>query len=134
MNPSEEDKEDAKMSKSKPDSAIFVHDSEQEIMRKIKKAYCPEKICEGNPIYEMAEHLILRDKAIKIERPEKFGGDLEVVNAEELRKIYSGGKLHPMDLKAAVSRELTAILKPSRNYFEKNKEYLNQVKISDVTR
>ena len=29
-----------KMSKSKPDSAVFIHDSEDEIRRKIKKAYC----------------------------------------------------------------------------------------------
>jgi tyrosyl-tRNA synthetase len=34
-------KEVNKMSKSKPDSAIWVHDSFEEILRKLKKAYCP---------------------------------------------------------------------------------------------
>jgi tyrosyl-tRNA synthetase len=34
-------KEGLKMSKSKPDSAIWVHDSFEEILRKLKKAYCP---------------------------------------------------------------------------------------------
>jgi tyrosyl-tRNA synthetase len=33
--------EELKMSKSKPDSAIWVHDSKEEIDRKLKKAYCP---------------------------------------------------------------------------------------------
>ncbi len=31
----------SKMSKSRPDSAIFEHDSAEEISRKLKKAYCP---------------------------------------------------------------------------------------------
>jgi tyrosyl-tRNA synthetase len=125
---------DAKMSKSKPSSAIFIHDSEEEIKDKIKKAYCPEKLIEGNPIVEYAEYLVLRDKGLKIERPEKFGGDLEIADAEELKKIYSEGKLHPMDLKNAVTNELSEILKPSREYFEKHKEYLDQLSVKDITR
>jgi tyrosyl-tRNA synthetase len=125
---------DAKMSKSIPSSAIFIHDSPEEIKGKIKKAYCPEKTLAGNPIVEYAEYLILRDKGMKIERPEKFGGDLDIADAEELKKIYSEGKLHPMDLKNAVAAELTALLKPCRDYFDKNKEYLEQIKEKDITR
>lgn len=125
---------DAKMSKSVPSSAIFIHDSEDEIKDKIKKAYCPEKIAEGNPIVEYAEYLILRDSRMKIERPAKFGGDIEIADADELKRIYSGGKLHPVDLKNAVARELCEILKPSREYFAKNKEYLEQISTKDVTR
>ena len=125
---------DAKMSKSKPGSAIFIHDSEDEIKKKISKAFCPEKISEGNPIFEMAEYLILRDKPLKIERPAKFGGDLEIEDGEELGKIYMEGKLHPVDLKNAVSRELISMLKPSRDYFAKNKEYLEQIKAVEITR
>src|SRR3990167_7271478 len=41
-----------KMSKSVPDSAIFMTDTEEEIKRKINKAYCPEKVIEENPILE----------------------------------------------------------------------------------
>jgi len=134
MNPTEEQVIDAKMSKSKPGSAIFIHDSEDEIKSKIKKAYCPEKTIEGNPMIEYAEYLILRDKALKVERPDKFGGDVEFADAEELKKTYSEGKLHPMDLKNAVSRELIEMLKPSRDYFAKHKEYLQQLKVGDITR
>ena len=125
---------EAKMSKSKPDSAIFVHDSEEEIRRKISKAFCPEKIIEGNPIIEYAEHLILRDREMKVERPTKFGGDLAIANSEELRRTYLEGKLHPMDLKNAVAGELIGMLKPSRDYFAKHKEYLEQIKDIEITR
>jgi len=125
---------DAKMSKSLPSSAIFIHDSEAEISEKIKKAYCPEKTVDGNPIVEYAEYLILRDKTLKIERPTKFGGDLEMADAAELKAVYAEGKLHPMDLKNAVTRELSALLRPSREYFAKNAHYLEQIGTKDVTR
>lgn len=128
MNPTEDEIIEAKMSKSKPESCIFIHDSEEEIRSKIEKAYCPPKVIEGNPIISIAENLILRDRSLKIERPAKFGGDLEVENYEELAKLYSEGKLHPLDLKNAVATELIKMLKPSREYFEKNKEYLEEIK------
>jgi tyrosyl-tRNA synthetase len=125
---------EAKMSKSIPGSAIFIHDSEDEIKSKLKKAYCPEKVADGNPVIEYAEYLILRDKSMKIERPAKFGGDIEFTSTEELKAVYSEGKLHPMDLKAAVGRELCDILRPSREFFAKNKEYLDQLGVKDITR
>jgi len=134
MNPTQEQVEEAKMSKSKPGSAIFIHDTEEEIKSKIKKAYCPEKVVEGNPMIEYAEYLILRDRPLKIERPEKFGGDVEFGNPAELKKTYLDGKLHPMDLKNGVARELTEMLKPSRDYFAKHKEYLEQLKVKEITR
>lgn len=134
MDPTEEQKIDAKMSKSIPDSAIFIHDSEKEVQRKINKAHCPEKLVEGNPVIEYAEYLILRDQPLKIERPEKFGGDLEIQNADELKKIYSEAKLHPADLKNGVAATLTKILEPSRKYFEKNKHYLEEIEKVAVTR
>jgi len=130
----EEQVVEAKMSKSVPGSAIFIHDSEDEIKKNISKAYCPEKITEENPVYEIAEYLILRDKPMKIERPAKFGGDLELPDVESLKKIYLEGKLHPMDLKSAVARELIAMLKPCREYFAKNKEYLEQIAEVEITR
>jgi tyrosyl-tRNA synthetase len=47
-----------KMSKSNPDSAIFMTDTLADIQRKIKKAYCPEKIVEENPVLQIV-NLIL---------------------------------------------------------------------------
>ena len=40
-----------KMSKSNPKSAIYMHDSAEEIKSKINGAYCPEKIVDGNPLF-----------------------------------------------------------------------------------
>lgn len=47
-----------KMSKSDPDTAIFMEDSVEDVNKKIKKAYCPEKIVEGNPILDYCESII----------------------------------------------------------------------------
>lgn len=122
-----------KMSKSNPDSCIFIHDSPDEIARKLKKAYCPEKIIEDNPVVQMAETFVLRGgagggagRALKVERPAKFGGDVEIADAAELRALFADGKLHPMDLKNAVGRELTAMLEPARKHFEKHPKLLEQ--------
>jgi tyrosyl-tRNA synthetase len=128
-NDSEDVEISSKMSKSKPDSAIFIHDSEAEIARKVRGAYCPEKSAENNPILEMCENFILRDdKAVlRIERAAKFGGDVEFAGYEELKNAYVSGKLHPMDLKSATASALAKMLEPSRKYFEKHPELLAQV-------
>jgi hypothetical protein len=39
-----------------------------------------------------------------------------------------------MDLKSGVARELSEILAPCREYFDKNKEYLEQIKEVEITR
>ena len=39
-----------KMSKSDPDSAIFMEDKAEDVTRKLKGAYCPEGIVEENPL------------------------------------------------------------------------------------
>jgi len=118
----------SKMSKSKPDSCIFIHDSEAEIARKVKGAYCPEKIAENNPVLEMCEVFIMRGGApLKVTRPAKFGGDVEFATYPELRDAYVAGKLHPMDLKNATASALAQILAPSREYFGRNSELLGGI-------
>ncbi|MBN2478348.1 tyrosine--tRNA ligase, partial [Candidatus Micrarchaeota archaeon] len=89
---------------------------------------------EGNPVAEMAVYLVLRDKPLKIERPQKFGGDVEFASSEEFTSAYTKGEIHPMDLKSAVTREITEMLKPSRDYFSKHKKYLEQMGLEDITR
>lgn len=118
----------SKMSKSKPDSCIFIHDSEADIARKVKSAYCPEKVAENNPVLEMCEVFIMRDGApLKVTRPAKFGGDAEFATYPDLVAAYTGGKLHPMDLKNATASALAQMLEPSRKYFEKHSELLGQI-------
>lgn len=109
-----------KMSKSKPNSAIFIHDSEDEIRRKIKKAYCSEGEIEFNPLIDWAEYLIFsKEEKIIIERKSEHGGNIEIKNIDELKKIFKNKELHPEDLKKFVSDYLIELLKPAREYFSK---------------
>lgn len=112
-----------KMSKSKPDSAIFIHDSPDEIKRKINAAFAPEGMVEFNPILDWVKHLIFYDSAsqglaLRIQRDPKWGGNLEYTNYEDLEKDYAEKKLHPQDLKMAVAEWLIKKLEPARVYFE----------------
>ena len=122
----------AKMSKSKPDSAIWVHDSLEEITRKLKKAYCPMqnlnltteenlKIQEFNPILNWCKNMIYpAGLDIEIIRPEKFGGNKAYTNYNDLESDYMNNSLHPMDLKSGVASCLTTWLSPIREYTETN--------------
>jgi len=112
-----------KMSKSNPDTAIFMTDTEEQIKSKINKAYCPEKIIDENPVMEYSKYIIFEKfDVMKIERPEKFGGNLEIESYEELERIFKEGQLHPADLKKAVAYYLNELIKPVREHFENNKE------------
>lgn len=46
------------MSKSDPDSAIFMEDSADEVSRKMKKAFCPPKIIEDNPVINYTQFIV----------------------------------------------------------------------------
>ena len=135
----EESAMEHKMSKSKPESALFVHDSKEEIYGKISKAYCPERIVEGNPMINYLEVLLIEDKSapVTIERPEKFGGNLEFGNYAEFIEGYKEGKVHPMDLKGFVAKRFEEEIKPIREHFQtdvKAKELYETVKEYVVTR
>lgn len=109
-----------KMSKSKPDSAVFIHDSEDEIRRKIRKAYCSEGETEFNPIIDWIEHLIFsQEEKIIISRKPEYGGNLEIKNIGELKKVFKNKELHPEDLKNFTAEYLIELLKPAREHFSK---------------
>lgn len=115
-----------KMSKSKPRSAIFVHDAPKQIQEKIMSAFCPEREIEFNPVIDILENVVLPVRhRIEIERPEKYGGDVEIERAEALRSMYSEGKLHPLDLKQATIQSLVDLLKPGREYFDRHSDLLS---------
>lgn len=128
---------DLKMSKSIPDSAIFMTDSKEEVERKINKAYCPEKQLVENPIIEYCKYIVFeKNPKMKIERPAKFGGDLTINSFEELEKVFETGELHPMDLKKATAFYINEILEPVRKHFSKGKakELLEKVQSFKISR
>jgi tyrosyl-tRNA synthetase len=106
----------SKMSKSDPDSAILITDTPDEIQRKIKSAFCPMGISQGNPLMDIMRIIILSQKqSIIIHRPEKKGGDIEIFSYKELETLYNQSKIHPMDLKDSVANNLIELLKPFKN-------------------
>lgn len=112
-----------KMSKSDPDTAIFMLDSQADIKRKINKAYCPPKQIEDNPVLEYCKFILFeRIEKFLIERPEKYGGNVEYKSYKELEKDYKEGKLNPPDLKPAVIKYLNGLLDPIRSHFEKDEK------------
>lgn len=112
-----------KMSKSNPDSAIFMLDSPEEVKRKINKAYCPPKETKENPVLDYCKYIVFElVKPFKVERPEKYGGSVEYSIYTELESDYIAGKLTPPDLKPAVAKYLNQLLDPIRNHFEKDQK------------
>lgn len=64
-----------KMSKSDPNSAIFMEDSDAEVRTKIKKAYCPPLVVEGNPCLAYVQHIVLPwVKTFTVPRSDANGG------------------------------------------------------------
>ncbi|MDI3474228.1 MAG: tyrosyl-tRNA synthetase [Candidatus Woesearchaeota archaeon] len=108
-----------KMSSSIEATKIDLLDDEDTVERKIKKAEC----IEGNPdngIMSLLKYLIMilkedAKESFIVERPEKFGGNVEYNSYEEIEKDFVSKKLHPLDLKNAVSKELNLLLKNFRN-------------------
>ena len=113
---------DGKMSKSEPYSAVFIHDSAEEIEHKINKAYAPEKDVKNNPVLIWTRHLLFWNREgqpFRIEREEKHGGNVEFTSFTDFEKACATGEVHPMDLKAAVAKELIDLLAPVREHFAK---------------
>ena len=127
-----------KMSKSKPETAIFMTDTTEDVNRKFKKAYCPEGQEKDNPVLEYAKYIVFEKfKTITIERPEKFGGNLTIKNYNELKDLYAKKKIHPLDLKNTVAKYIDQALEPVRKHFKTNKKakkLQEQVKSFEITR
>ncbi|HUT27191.1 MAG TPA: tyrosine--tRNA ligase [Methanomassiliicoccales archaeon] len=117
----------SKMSKSDPDGSLLIHDSPEDIKRKLGKAFCPPE-AEGNPVMAICRYVLFeRMDVLRFERPEKFGGDLEFQNYDELERTYLSGKLHPMDLKNGTAAALAEVLAPTREYFQRKPENLERI-------
>ena len=127
-----------KMSKSKPESSIFMTDTKEDVERKISKAWCPEGVIEENPVLEYCKYIVFEktDKML-IERPEKFGGNIEFLSYQDLEKAYLNKELFPLDLKNALAKYINEFLQPVRDHFEKSpeaKRLKEQVESFKVTR
>ena len=116
-----------KMSKSKPESSIFMTDRLEDIENKLNRAYCPPAQVDENPIMEYFHYIIFesqpfKKKGIIIRRSPEHGGDLEVPSYDQLSQLYQDSSIHPADLKTTAASCLDSLLSPVRVYFEENTE------------
>ena len=119
----------SKMSKSKSASGIFVHDTDEEINSKFKKAWCPEGMVEKNPVLEISKYIIFHKfNEVTVERPEKFGGNVTYTSYQDLENDFAQKKLHPGDLKSTVSKYVTEIIRPIREKITLTPELAEAIK------
>jgi len=125
----------SKMSKSKPESCIFVHDTPEAIRSKIRNAYCPPRQEEDNPVLEHARYIVFPALgSLEVSRPSKYGRPLTIESYEALKMYYVKGEIHPLDLKNGVAEALVQILKPVREHFQKNPESLENMRRVETIR
>lgn len=108
-----------KMSSSIESTKIDLLDSEESIVKKINGAECTEGDT-NNGILSLLQYFIMvlkqdRNERFVVERPEKFGGNISYSSYSEIEDDFKKKKLHPLDLKKAVAKELSMILKDFRN-------------------
>jgi len=106
------------MSSSVESSKIDLLDDEKTVHRKINKADC----IAGNPdngIVDLLRYLIMvlkednKEKFV-IERKKEHGGNLEYSNYKEVEKDFIMKKIHPLDLKNAIAKEINFLLREFR--------------------
>lgn len=109
-----------KMSASDPKSKIDLLDDEGEVNDKVKDANCPIGVIEDNGVLAFLKQVIMPLKEDKkevfiVKRSEKYGGNINFKTYEELEKAFIDKKLHPLDLKISLAREINTLLKPMRD-------------------
>ncbi|MDH3341522.1 MAG: tyrosine--tRNA ligase [Nitrosopumilus sp.] len=118
-----------KMSKSDPNSGIFIHDTDNEIKKKISKAWCEEGNIQNNPLLEIARTVIFHDfDEIAVKRSEKFGGNVSYSNYNQLETDFAEKKLHPGDLKQTVGDYLVKVISPIREKLNLSEEINDAIK------
>ncbi len=108
-----------KMSASVPESKVDIVDDEATVKKKVENAYCPAKEAEGNGVLSFLKYVVMPlkqddKKELIVERPEKFGGPIRYKDYKTIESDFVNGKVHPMDLKAALAKEVNVLLSTVR--------------------
>ncbi|MAG79012.1 tyrosine--tRNA ligase [Candidatus Pacearchaeota archaeon] len=117
------------MSSSIEGSKIDLLDDEKTVRNKINKAeYIAGNL--DNGIISLLKYLIMvlkkdNGKKFVVEREKKYGGNLEYSNYNEVEKDFINKKIHPLDLKNAVAKEINLLLTNFRNN-KKLKEFFKK--------
>ncbi|CCW67853.1 unnamed protein product [Phytomonas sp. Hart1] len=131
----------AKMSKSDPESAIFVEDSVEDVERKVRQAYCPrvaQKTADitedGSPREDDNTNPVLDYyQCIIFSRPDAtttIGGHT-FTTYKGLEDAFLNGNISEEQLKDSLAREINILLDPIRQHFQNDanaRELLTQVR------
>jgi tyrosyl-tRNA synthetase len=105
-----------KMSSSIAASKIELTDEPRDVEKKVKSADFIEGDIDNGVMVIMKRIIftLKEDLGVKllIERPEKFGGNLEYATYTDLEKDVVEKKIHPLDVKIALAREINQLLEP----------------------
>jgi len=139
-----------KMSKSDPDSAVFMEDTAEDVDRKIMAAYCPskEEVSESarpsqsddagkesmhlkedtlkNPCLDYIENIILSPPGATF-----TAGSATYTDFVSIRSAFLEGDISETELKRGLIAELNKLLNPVRTHFTENdvaRELLEQVR------
>jgi len=128
-----------KMSKSDPDSAIFMEDTVDDVRRKITNAYCPKVATAGatkdselflerddlaNPCLDYVRYIVLSPENASFQ-----AGSKTYRRWEDVRYDFLNDSLSEHDLKEGLIRELNRLLDPVRRHFSENEEARNLLKL-----
>jgi len=109
-----------KMSASVEGSKIDLFDDVKIIQEKVRNADCVAGDVDNGVLgFLKAVIMVMKeDKKEKfiIERPEKYGGNLEYKTYKDIEKDFISKKLHPLDLKNAVAKEISKLLEPVQKH------------------
>lgn len=118
---------DHKMSKSDPGGALLLHDTHEQIRKKMRKAYIsPDD--EQSPVYELAEHIVLAEFGEICVTPDpRFGEPSVWTSLDDFRAAVMDGSLHPLDAKFGVADGLAKGLAFVHKHFLEHPEKLDLV-------
>ncbi|KNC55088.1 tyrosyl-tRNA synthetase [Thecamonas trahens ATCC 50062] len=120
-----------KMSKSDPNSAIFMEDDTAAIRKKIKAAFCEIGNIEKNPVLEYCKYIIYPAGVVLTIDGEEFA------TYDAVEAAFLDGSLHPGALKPAVADAIDSLVEPVRQHFRKDpvaRELLKKVQSFKVTK
>lgn len=114
-----------KMSSSDPDSKIDLLEAPEDVKRKLSKAFCEEGNITDNGVLSFVKTVLFplgsmneKTPSFSILRPEKFGGDVTYTDYQQLEDDFRDKKVHPGDLKKAVTESINKLLAPIRQWFD----------------
>ena len=117
----------AKMSKSKAETSIYIHDEPEEIRKKIMKAWCPPDPVD-NPVLEYVKEITFRAFDTF-----EVGGRRSYNDYFEVEQAYMCGEISPKEMKEALYFNMEELVSPIRNHFKSGsaeKLYANVIEAS----